>query len=571
MKERTLKAAATTVFFVLALILSPHFVFAEEGDDELPTGALPGQGSLSRIAIDSDLISADIEIPMRDGQSLAATTYRPKNVTTQVPVVLIMTPYDRRRMAVCFSRVGARSPIYGWREVSFCIVDWRGFYGSRGAGRGVAAMKQRGEDGYDTVEWLAEQSWCSGKVGMIGASALGQVQFATASERPPHLACIVPHVASYGQDFDRYYVGGVLREDYVSSLDRLGFGVGTLVRSHPTEDIIWRGASRSNDDVLKVNVPMLVVGGWYDLDTKAVIDNFIAMKRGAGEVTKSHSHLLVGPWVHETVDQKHQGDLEFEDCVFEAANTGKRFFQRWLFDPEARGLPGEEPVVRFYRINSGQWFSSNQWPPPGDRRARDHSLFLTANGELADSALSAGTAQYKSDPSNPVPSIGGAMLGHTVRHGPRDQNDVEKREDVITFTTPALDEDVDLTGEAKLQAFVSADTSDADVIVRLCDVHPDGTSYLVADGAQRLSYRQSTQSPTAIRPGEVYEIEIPLQITAIRFPKGHKIRISVSGTSDPRFAVGTNVFPAARTQANTLASVTIHTGGQRASRLILTP
>ncbi len=162
-------------------------------------------------------------IMARDGQKLAADVYVPDTSGGQTyPTILIQTPYNRQfyriNLPLGFGTQTQNMPF------AFVTLDWRCFYGSLGA---CTVGLDRGKDGYDVVEWIATQAWSNGKIGTWGPSALGRIQYLTAKEKPPHLTCAVPLVAGPQYNYQEYYPGGVLREEYVETLDALALG------SHP--------------------------------------------------------------------------------------------------------------------------------------------------------------------------------------------------------------------------------------------------------------------------------------------------------------------------------------------------
>jgi len=146
-----------------------------------------------------------VAIPMRDKASLAADVFLPPT-PGKYPAVVVQTPYDRTLLRAALRGVGDKG-FWDREHYAYVVVDWRGFFGSKNAGRPGAA--RRGLDGFDVVEWTAAQSWCDGKVGTWGPSALGRIQLDTAQEAPPHLVCCVPLVAPIGQRYEDYYEGGV--------------------------------------------------------------------------------------------------------------------------------------------------------------------------------------------------------------------------------------------------------------------------------------------------------------------------------------------------------------------------
>jgi predicted acyl esterase len=200
-------------------------------------------------------------IPMRDGAELAAFVRRPAPPADEVPTILIFTPYDKENARDLWFADPTGEPLFESPDYAFVVADWRGRFGSSAAP--LRDNEQHGEDGHDIVEWIADQPWSDGAVGMWGASALGRVQYWTATERPPHLAAAVPIFAHMNQYYENYYPGGVLRREYVASLGVL-FGDNTVLEDHPYRDWLWKIAEGLYEPEL-IEVPLLVVSGWYDL------------------------------------------------------------------------------------------------------------------------------------------------------------------------------------------------------------------------------------------------------------------------------------------------------------------
>ncbi|HLF65850.1 MAG TPA: CocE/NonD family hydrolase, partial [Saprospiraceae bacterium] len=209
---------------------------------------------------------------MRDGNSVAADLYLP-SAQGQYPVVLIQTPYNKNLF-----RIGL--PLNVGQNISsspfaFVVLDWRCFYASTTACNPVAS---RGEDGYDAVEWIATQSWSDGKVGTWGPSALGNIQFMTARERPPHLVCAVPMVSSPQFRYAQYYPGGVVLPEYLETLGSLFGDAFALVGQNPYYNFIWQFTESSTFYPDEIDIPMLHIGGWFDHNTEDVLMWFNAMR-----------------------------------------------------------------------------------------------------------------------------------------------------------------------------------------------------------------------------------------------------------------------------------------------------
>jgi hypothetical protein len=190
----------------------------------------------------------------------------------------------------------------------------------------------------------------------------------------------------------------------------------------------------------------------------------------------------------------------------------------------------------------------------------------TLSTEKPEAAASSATYRY--DPKDPVPTLGGGNL--TIARGPMDQRPVEKRADVILFTTPVLTEPVEATGRIKVKLWASSSCTDTDFTAKLCDVYPDGRSMIVCDGIIRTRCRESTSRPKLMKPGEVYPFDIDLWSTSIIFNKGHRIRVAISSSNNPRYEPNANTGePYGQSDKTVVAENTIYLDKARPSHIIL--
>ncbi len=467
-------------------------------------------------------------IPMRDGATLAADVYLPA-VAGAWPVVLIQTPYDKRRFVDTFTGPGA-DPFLNSSDYAFVVLDWRGFFASAGV---PSAGADRGLDGYDAVEWIAAQPWCDSRVATWGASALGKVQFDTAATHPPHLAACIPVVAHMRDEYGLYYPGGIWARNK-NSFVSLYFGGGALLRLHPLDDLIWALAAAASPQPEAIDVPMLHVSGWYDHQTAISLRSLAEIRERGGPRAREHQSALVGPWTHGGVGAEQQGELAYPAAAGEASRTIKAFL-----DHEVRGVANgwpDRPVVRFFQINEDAWIDCDAWPPPA---VSPVTRFLTASGELAETPPPTGAAPmpWISDPADPVPTVFGAILlatGGAVQ-GPGDVRAVEARSDVRTFTTEVLAAPLRIQGQALARLWVSAAAVDVDLMVRLTDVLPDGRSMLIVDGARRASLRESYTSRAWLVPGQAVAVTVDLPPVAVTIPAGHRLRALVAASNYDRY------------------------------------
>ncbi len=465
----------------------------------------------------------EVRIPMRDGKAIAADIYLPPKAG-RYPTVLIQTPYDKKRLGAPIAGDKSEGPEAGRGAISdtlglldrehyaYVIVDWRGFFGSKEAMDGVKrGVWKRGQDGFDCVEWIARQAWSDGKVGTWGGSALGKQQFDTAIEQPPHLVCAVPLIASLGQTYESYYEGGVLLEFHVQMLDKLGFGVSAIVKANPKEDAIaWKVAERTTYRPDKIQVPCLLITGWWDNFPDQILKTFDDLAGNA----RAGSKLLIGPWDHVSVGLAKQGDRTFDGATKASADAARAFFDFHLrgadngWDKSAR--------VRYWTVNEEGWRDAESWS--GIQRSST-SLWLAADGKIGNEK-GAGSREYAVDPRNPTPTLGGANLP-PAKHGPRSQSGLDKRSDVLVYTTGPLDRDLRVNGKVELSFEFTADRPTCDFTARLCE-----GDMLMADAIRRCR---------DVKPGEKQRVTLIFPATAVTFAKGRELRIYLSSSNWPRY------------------------------------
>ena len=512
----------TTARFFLGCAL---LLAARAGDSFLPeTSAFRGES---------------VRIPMRDGKALAADIYVPKGAGKS-PVVLVQTPYDRKLVRRHWTGGidDGKDPLFTDSHYAFVVTDWRGRYDSKDASTSEPADLSK--DGFDTVEWIVAQPWSDGHVGTWGPSALGRVQYKTAQAHPPGLVCAVPIVMPLNLDYDIYFPGGVMWDEFAGMLTRLGFipNLRGLLAQHPVRDEYWAKLAsaheiRSED----FEIPMLFIGGWYDIYTDSVISAFEAARTKGGPATRAHSKLIMGPWIHAG-DVARTGDLEFPAANHYGLRHAHAFFDYWL-RKQANDFDKRAPIT-YYQMGADEWRTSARWPPA---EPAGHRWFLHADRTIAvqKPAGKTGALHFPFDPANPLPTFGGHVLTPELHSGPRDQREkVESRGDVLVFTGPAIEKPLEIAGTPTVDLYVSTDRKDTDFTAILTDVYPDGRSMLIGEGIRRLRLRDSLAKEELATPGEVYRLTIDLPNTALTWQTGHRMRLILSSSDYPKFAVNKN-------------------------------
>lgn len=539
------------------------------------------------------IVEPNTAVPMRDGVLLRADVYRPEGAGP-VPAVLGRTPYDRAFGPTLPAILDPERTVEA--GIALVSMDVRGQHGSDGAFHPFRAERA---DGYDSVEWVAEQAWCNGAVAMAGRSYTAATQWLAAAAQPPHLRAIAP-IAIGSNYFDGWvYQGGAFQlgfnlfwvqimagrgrrarvEEQYSILplasaplaaDSPGGGFYREWLEHPLLDDYWRALS-IDGSYGEVRVPVLNVGGWYDIFLGGTLENFVRMRsEGGSELARARTRLVVGPWAHgstygtypdhafDAFSSHDSIDMLAVQLEFLSEQLRDRKSFRAPAEPELEptGEPSEstrgstrkhvEPAapVRIFVMGVNRWREESDWPP---ERAVQERWFLHSDGDAATAggALSRSAPaeelpdKFTFDPRDPAPTIGGptSLPGKFMRTnaGPLDQRPLEGRGDVLAYTSEPLPDDLEVTGPLSLTLHAATSARDADWVAKLCDVQPDGFSRILAEGVLRASFREGLERQVALEPGRPYEYTVDLKATSNVFLRGHRVRLLLTSSSFPRF------------------------------------
>jgi hypothetical protein len=354
--------------------------------------------------------------------------------------------------------------------------------------------------------------------------------------------------------------------------------------AHPTYDSYWKQWS-IEENFQNITVPALTVAAWYDIFQGGSLRNYMGIKaHGGTEAARNGQKLLVTIGGHAGGGRKI-GAVDFGPAAaeFDEDNVTLEWYDYLLQGKQNKFADASKPV-RIFVMGKNEWRDEDEWPL---KRAKETRYLLQsgghANSASGDGVLSTKAARIEPpaepsdtfvyDPANPVPTVGGPLCcdWEHLAPGPRDQKDVEARPDVIVYSTPPLDEDLEVTGPVTLDLFAKSSAVDTDFTAKLVDVAPDGTAFNLTEGILRARYRESTESdPKPITPGQVYEYKIDLWSTSNVFLKGHKIRLEVSSSNFPRFDRNLNTGKDAGTDATIVkATNTILHDSSHPSALIL--
>jgi predicted acyl esterase len=507
-------------------------------------------------------------VPMRDGVRLATDVYLPAD-GKPAPVILMRTPYNKDH----YRNVGRGRAAAGY---AFVVQDTRGRFASQGGNLPFEGDGWWGnQDGYDTLEWIAAQPWCNGKIGMHGGSAMGIAQFLAAATGTRRLTAL--NIAVATPDLYSFaYANGLFRKALVAGwLQDEAFDPGALAiwMSHPTYDTYWqeRSAARRYG---RVDVPARHSGGWYDIFAQGTIDGFVGLQERGGAHARGAQRLVMGPGIDHVSYPDLASKWPFPNADKPPAGAGDVW--DWL-DLRLKGLTSDAadlaPVTYYVMgdVTDAQapgncWRSADAWPPFATRAT---ALYLHADRSLGfDNDEKGAGLSYDYDPHRPVPTIGGCQ--YNLPAGPRDQRPIESRPDVLVFTTAPLEYPLEVTGRVRMKLWASTDAPDTDFIARLCDVYPDGRSINICEGGTRVRLRDSLSKELAVEPGRPYLLNLDLCSTSIIFNAGHRIRLHVTSSSYPGYAANANSgtgYP--RFVGPRVAHNTVYTDPAHASHVLL--
>lgn len=500
---------------------------------------------------------------MRDGTKLATEVFLPDGMGPW-PTIMIRTPYGRGGMA------GAAA-LAVQNEYACVVQDFRGRFDSEGVDYPVFQHGGWGEhqDGYDTVEWIASQNWSNGKVGGFGISGPGIALNMMAPSRPPHLVCMFVSVGFSSMYNQTTYQGGAFRKALVENwLKGNKFHPRSLemIREHPDYDDLWRTVS---PELMahRVNVPVMYVGGWYDIFGAGTINSFRTTQHKGDAGARGKCRLVMEPYGHG-----RSNELSFPNSGSPATADVFRWLDTWMKN-DGKGAD-KIPIVHYYVMGDpgdksgagNEWRTAEDWPIP----ATIKPLYFCADGTLRRKPVrkSNVSLSYKYDPANPVPTIGGANM--TITKGPRDQRPIGERGDVLVFTSEKLTEHLEVTGSIKVKLWASSSGLDTDFTAKLSDVYPDGRDMLVLDGIIRARHRNSMETSELLKPGEIYEFDIELWSTSLVFSPGHRIRVAISSSNAPRFEPNPNTGKVSGADGKKIiATNRIYLDGEHPSRILL--
>lgn len=513
----------------------------------------------------STFTTQHVRVPMRDGVHLDAVLHHAGAGTS--PVLLLRSPYDETMARLV--------PVMPALKLGFAVVvqNCRGTGLSEGEFRPFECEE---EDGLDAIDWICAQDWSDGRIAMMGPSYLGMAQMAVAGARPAGLKVISPamtpddyrdglvyrqgafalgsnlswHLLKAGQVLGERAALDVDITAQAASLGALAADPGSAYGDLPLldrpaiNDLLssWRDWLEKETDAgywggisfsaaaSNHGLPVLYIGGWFDVFLRGTLNNYC---RGvAGGNTKQR--LIVGPWGH--VDQSGV----IGDFLYPGGDAGlfRLEYQQLTFLRDGvDDIPSTLPPIQIYVMGADRWRVELEWPLA---RTDWQNWYFGAEGELSTVVGVDGEVNYIHDPSDPVPTIGGAVLlmgsrdgGVGYQPGSRDQASLDDRIDIVRFCSPPLEHDLEVTGPVEVTLYAATSAADTDFTAKLVDVHPDGRVMWVCDGIVRARYCSGMDESVAVETGKTHEYRIDLGATSQLFRAGHRLRVDVASSNFP--------------------------------------
>jgi uncharacterized protein len=550
----------------------------------------------------------NIQVPMRDKVNLSADVWLPPKSLGDGPwpVLLLRTIYDNQE-----ARYIEWTRQFTARGYAVVMQDCRGRGDSDGDWEPYVCELY---DGYDTHEWIGEQSWCDGNIGTFGLSYPGFTQTLPATLRSKYLKAVAP-IASQQDNYGHHRVNGVIHHNvsfaflnmlgrsmqyeslkhfdqdsffFALPLDTAMEEVSTThpyyagVVAHEQYDEWWSSYSL-RDKYDQVDIPSYFITGWFDSLSNENFKLFNGWSNNArSEDARKKTKLLVGPWSHQIAPwgRVPMGDNgEYADRTFgkQALSDVIEMHMHW-YDQQLKGIDtgiDDEAPIRLFVMGANEWHDEYEWPLARTEWSK-YYLHSSGNAESNGGSLSLDapteeepTDKFTYDPENPVASLGSQYQTYDFC-GPHDRSELQKRDDILTFTTTPLEEDTEVTGPIRATIWASSDAVDTDFTAALTDVEPDGKAIALCEGIVRARFRNGTDNPKMMTPGEIYEFEIDMWNTSNMFKKGHSIRVEISSSNFPRYNRNLNTGNPIATDAEIrTANQTIYHGAANPSHLTL--
>ncbi len=324
-----------------------------------------------------------------------------------------------------------------------------------------------------------------------------------------------------------------------------------MIRRKPNDKAWFEGGIYHDDK--EIGVPSFWFNSWYDVSITPNLALFNHVRNNSKDpAIRDNQYLVIAPTLHCRFTRATENTIVGERSVGDARLNYDEQIYSW-FDMWLKGMKNDfkdkTPRVQYYTMGSNKWQAADTWPP---QKAKMTTYYLdskgNANSSKGDGVLTTKKVKtgnqdsFTYDPMEPVPSYGGNICctGNAVQGGSFDQQEMEKREDILVYTTTPLEKGVEVSGFIESMLYVSSDAKDTDFTIKLIDVYPDGKAYNLDETIQRVRYREGYDKEVFMEKDKVYKVELTPMSTSNYFEKGHRIRIEISSSNFPRFARNLN-------------------------------
>ncbi len=521
----------------------------------------------------SDIVYAvrkdNILIPMRDGIKLSTDLFSPDNTDVKLPVILIRTPINK-------TGLGYMPYYFASQGYVVAVQDVRGRFASEGKWE---PFINEGDDGFDSIEWLAKQEWCNGKVGMVGGSYMAHAQFLAAIKKPPHLITIIPHNLPADPFKNSPYENGIfllapelwwlniiesgidvnnpaaIRESQkvkddtnlfhlpVKDIDLLITGKKAPYFSqwteHNSNDQYWKKASYQRA-LCDLKIPVLLQSGWYDTHSIGTTLAWEELSRSGNK----NARLIIGPWNHaNSITPYPSVNKVGAEAKVDLLALYKRWFDFWLKGIDNK--ENEDPIVKLYVMNDFRWIISDTYPL---RQTNFKKLYfdskLGANSLKGDGKLKWSSSpdnkpydSYIYNPGDPSP----AFIYRNSRGRTISDSITSGRNDILVYESDQLDSAITIIGPVSARFFASSDCPDTDWFVYLYAINEDNKYLPITHGCLRARFRSSLSHPELLRKNKIYNYQIDLWHTGIKLEKNWKIRVEISSSDFPQYSRNLNM------------------------------
>jgi putative CocE/NonD family hydrolase len=553
--------------FPMKLLISSLFLITMSFTLSTMPGSMENPDDISTVTQTYKVLKETVMIPMRDGIKLSTDLYMPAEVPGKVPVILMRTPTNK-------SSAGYLPYYFASKGYVVAVQDVRGRFASEGAWEPFIT---EGEDGYDAIEWLAQQQWCNGKAGMFGGSYMAHAQLLAAVNKPPHLTALIPHNLPADPFRNSPYENGIfllapelwwinfieleldpndpkaLQESQkvkddpnlsslpVKNIDRLITGSEVPYFSewteHNTFDKYWQKAGYQ-DKLHELDIPVLLQSGWYDTHS---IGTTLAWQELSSSGNRN-IRMIMGPWNHANAIPPYPSVRKTgSEALVNLPDIYLEWFDFWLKGDDNRSIDNQ--AVRLYVMNDFRWIESDKYPLPQTSYKKLYfESTLGANSMKGDGRLiwepesAKPYDSYIYDPGDPAP----AFIYRNSQGRTRSDAIASGRNDILVYESDKLDSAITVVGPVSAKLYASSDCRDTDWFVYLYAVNEKEEYLPVTHGCIRARFRNSLSEPVPLTRNKIYEYRIDMWHTGIKLDKGWKIRVEISSSDFPQYSRNLN-------------------------------